>query len=71
MTSAQIQQVEIPADRTGPLPDFPGDPSDGRLLQEHLEEHGYALLRGALDLAEITAARAEVFGRLAEMGEVA
>lgn len=71
MITACIQQVEIPSDRIGLLPDFSGDPSDGHLLQEHLEEHGYVLLRGALDVEEVVAARAEVFGRLAEMGEIA
>ena len=71
MITACIQQVEIPSDRMGLLSDFPGDPSDGHLLQAHLEEHGYVLLRGALDVEEVVAARAEVFGRLAEMGEVA
>ncbi len=39
-------------------------------LRERLAADGYLLLRGVIDRATIAAARREVFGRLAEVGEV-
>ncbi len=39
-------------------------------LRERLAADGYLLLRGVLDKATVAAARREIFGRLAEVGEV-
>ena len=40
-------------------------------LPARLADDGYALLRGVLDVDEVMAARAAVFARLAEVGEIA
>ncbi|MDP6442198.1 MAG: phytanoyl-CoA dioxygenase family protein [Pirellulaceae bacterium] len=40
------------------------------VLADSLARHGYLFVRGLLDGVEIEAARAEVFGRLAEVGEI-
>ncbi len=72
MTStATIQGREIPAERFGRLAEFPGAATDGTLLKQHLNDHGYVLLKAALDIDLVAAARSEVFGRLAEVGEIA
>ena len=47
-----------------------GDDDTGR-LRTALARDGYVLVRGALDREAVLAARAEVFARLAEVGEVA
>lgn len=70
-SAATIQGVEIPTERFGHLADFPGSASDTALLKQHLNDHGYVLLRDVLDVDLVTAARSEVFGRLAEQGEIA
>lgn len=66
----QIQGLEIPADRFAAPGDFLGAATDAGLLGQHLDEHGYVLLRGGLDVEEVQAARAEVFERLGEVGEI-
>ena len=45
------------------------DPIEGK-LKSRLEEDGYLFLAGALDRSEVLAARAEIFDRLARVGEV-
>jgi len=45
--------------------------SDGTALRARLAEDGYLFLRGALDRDEVLAARHEVLGRMAEVGEIA
>ncbi|MDX6751736.1 phytanoyl-CoA dioxygenase family protein [Geminicoccaceae bacterium 1502E] len=40
-------------------------------LAAQLDQHGYLLLRSALEAGEVAAARAEVLARLAEVGEIA
>ncbi len=44
--------------------------ADGETLRAALAADGYLLLRGALPRTDVLAARAEVFGRLAEVGEI-
>jgi ectoine hydroxylase-related dioxygenase (phytanoyl-CoA dioxygenase family) len=44
--------------------------SDAAELRRSFDEHGYVLLRGVLDRADVLSARAEVFERLAAVGEV-
>ncbi len=70
-STATIQGVEIPSERFGHLADFPGSASDAALLKQHLNDHGYVLLRNVLDVDLVTAARSEVFGRLADQDEIA
>lgn len=69
MVEAFSQQQAAPAELLGPLVEAPSD--DPHALRSGFREHGYALLRGALDAAEVRAARRAVFGRLAEVGEIA
>ena len=43
---------------------------DARELRRHLSDYGYVFLRGVLNKDEVLTARAEVFSRLAEVGEI-
>jgi len=65
---AVIQQREIPGELLGELQECTGGPKD---LRAALAEHGYVLVRGALDVDTVMTARAEVFGRLKSVGEIA
>jgi ectoine hydroxylase-related dioxygenase (phytanoyl-CoA dioxygenase family) len=53
-----------------PLRETPAWRERPALLRERLDEDGYVLLRGCLERDAVMAARAEVFARLAEVGEV-
>ena len=64
-------EEEIPRDMLGTLRDSASDIAAPETLRSHLEQDGYLFLRGVLDKREVLAARAEVFGRLEEVGEVA
>ena len=66
-----IQGRPIPADRVGTLKPFAGDPADPGELAEGLDEDGYLYLKGRLNIDLVLAARAEVFGQLAAVGEIA
>lgn len=68
---AQVRSRPVPAERLGPLVDATALLPDPAKLREHFAAQGYVLLRNVLDRAEVLAARREVFGRLAEMGEIA
>lgn len=70
MLTPAIQQREIPSSLFGPLVEFRGDTCSESALQSQLSEHGYCLLRGALDRHEVLAARREVFERLESVGEI-
>ena len=52
-----IQQRRIPDDRFARLVEFDGDPNSVIAVQRFLSEHGYILLRRALDRAKVIAAR--------------
>ena len=67
----QIQQREIPADRFGRLMEYEGRVDSTNDAQRFLQEHGYLLLRQALDAEKVMAARAEVLSRLHDVGEIA
>lgn len=60
----------IAEDIIGPLRDSTDSLGQPVELSRRLDEDGYLFLRGALDRDEVLAARAEVLGRLAEVGEV-
>lgn len=66
-----MQGRAIPADLLGPLRETEYDPAGGTLLRERLQDDGYLFLRGVHDVNNVLAARKEVFGRLAEVGEIA
>ena len=61
--------VEVPADLLGPLVATPAD-AGAKQLQSNLKQNGYLYIQAALDTDAVLAARAEVFGKLAEVGEV-
>jgi ectoine hydroxylase-related dioxygenase (phytanoyl-CoA dioxygenase family) len=66
----RIAGRDVPPELLGALVETPHDASPAR-LRAALATDGYVLLRGALDRDAVLAARAEVFGRLAEVGEIA
>lgn len=68
--SVTIQQREVPPERFGDLSEFAGSTDSTPELQQFLGQHGYVLLRGALDRAAVMAAREEVLSRLHDVGEV-
>jgi len=61
----------VPAALAGRLAETPETLDDGAGLARRLAEQGYLVLRGLLDREAVLAARREVFGRLAEIGEIA
>jgi hypothetical protein len=67
----RIAGKPVPADLLGPLHALAGERSDPAAWQTALDAGGHVLLRGALVRDAVLAARAEVFGRLAEVGEIA
>ena len=70
MTDFVVQGQAVPEELTGPFSDSTAHVSDGAKLQCRLDHDGYVFLRDVLDKEEVMAARAEVFGRLAEVGEI-
>jgi hypothetical protein len=58
-------------DATGAMRDASALASDGAALRARLEEDGYLLLRGIIPRELVLAARREVLGRMAEVGEIA
>lgn len=66
MTSS-IAGRRLPPERLGRLRDAPSDPAAQRA---RFVEEGYLLLRGALPVADVLAARAEVLARLRAVGEI-
>lgn len=66
-----IQQREIPADSFGRLVEFDGQPDSPTEVQQFLEDHGYIVVRQALDRATVLSAREEVLSRLHEVAEIA
>ena len=71
MQDALIQQRPIPSELIGPLKECDAGIDDPAALQRALQQDGYVFLRSALDADEVLSARAEVFGRLAAVGEIA
>jgi len=67
--SVTVAGRPVPPALLGPLADSTG--AADAALAGRLAADGYVLVRGALDRAQVQAARAEVFGRLAAVGEVA
>jgi hypothetical protein len=60
----------LPDTRVGELRDSSTVATDPGALARRLADDGYVFLRGALDPDEVRAARAEVFRRLVEVGEI-
>ena len=70
MKNCLSQDMLVPQDLIAPLPDSTPLRRDPEALRQGLDKDGYLFLRGVLDRDEILAARAEIFGRLAAVGEV-
>ncbi|MBT4867011.1 MAG: hypothetical protein HON53_18050, partial [Planctomycetaceae bacterium] len=70
MSRCIAQGRPVPNDVLGPLRDSTGVADDANELQRRIGDDGYLFLRGVVDRTEIMAARAEVFARLADVGEI-
>lgn len=71
MFDCSIKQAEIPHDILAPLRDSSRIAEDGEQLRQCFDQDGYIFLRGVVPADGVHAARKEVFGRLAEVGEIA
>lgn len=69
-TECRVQGQVIPQDLLGELRETAFDREQGDVLRQRLEEDGYLLLRRITAEDLVRAAREEVFGRLAEVGEI-
>jgi hypothetical protein len=70
MRDGITQQHLVPDEILGPLVESPRGLVDPVALRRSFADNGYVLLRDVLDGDEISAARKEVFARLAEMEEI-
>jgi hypothetical protein len=64
------QGQPLPDARVGELRDSSAVAADAAELERRLAADGYVYVRGALDVAEVQAARVEVFERLVRVGEI-
>jgi hypothetical protein len=71
MDIAVVQQRSVPAELFGPLKEFSGDLNNFADVEQAFDNDGYLCLRGALNRDDVLSARAEVFGRMHEVGEIA
>lgn len=71
MSQCVAQGRVVSEELLGPLRDSTDAVTNPEELQRRLAEDGYLFVRNVVNEADIAAARAEVFGRLAEVGEIA
>lgn len=71
MFECQVHGKPVPTDIVGAFCDSTDVMADAAALQTRMREDGYVFLRGVVGPAAIAMARREVFGRLADMGEIA
>jgi hypothetical protein len=71
MFDCQINRQPVPNDILAPYRDSTEAATDGDELRRRFERDGYIFIRGVVPQPSIRAAREEVFGRLAEVGEIA
>lgn len=71
MFDCRINQESVPQDILAPYRESTDVTSDSDELRRRFEEDGYIFVRGAVPEDSVQAAREEVFGRLAEVGEIA
>lgn len=64
------QGVPVPPEMAAEFRDSSADVTDPAALQQRMEADGYLFFRGVLNREQVLAARQEVFGRLAEVGEI-
>ena len=70
MKGCVVQNRPVPEQLMGQFRESSTEVSSGPELRRRLAEDGYVFLRGVLEEAEVLAARAEVFGRLLDVGEI-
>lgn len=70
MFDCQINKQPVPEDILAPFRDSTDAVSDGEELPRRFEQDGYVFVRGVVPEVSVQAAREEVFGRLAEVGEI-
>ena len=70
MVDAIAQGRRVPVELLGELLDSTSQGGRPNELRERLAADGYVLLRGVVDRETVLAARAEVFERLAQVGEI-
>lgn len=70
MFDCRINEQPVPADCLGVFHDSTSSAADGAALRSRFEQDGYLFVRGVVPQRSIQAAREEVFGRLAEVGEI-
>ncbi len=71
MFDCQVHGKPVPPDVLGGFRDSTEVMTDSAALQARMREDGYVFLRGVVGPSSIAMARKEVFGRLAEVGEIA
>ncbi len=68
--TCQMQGRTLPTDVVGPLIETVFNPTQPETMRQRLAQDGYLFFRDVLPVSDILSARAEVFERLAEVGEV-
>lgn len=69
-TMPVLEGRSLPGSAVASMRDSSDLTGDGAALRARLAADGYLLLRGALDRDDVLAARREVLGRMAEVGEI-
>ena len=70
MFDCRINQEPVPDDILAPYRDSTDAADDGDELRRRFEEDGYIFVRGMVPEDSVQSAREEVFGKLAEVGEI-
>ncbi|MDA0589693.1 MAG: phytanoyl-CoA dioxygenase family protein [Planctomycetota bacterium] len=71
MFDCRIDRQPVPDDILAPYRDSTESACDGDELRQRFEQDGYIFVRGVVPPSDVQAARDEVFGRLAEVEEIA
>ncbi len=71
MFDCQVHGKPVPTDIVGAFRDSTDVMADAVTLRARMREDGYVFLRGVVGPSSIAMARREVFGRLADVGEIA
>ena len=70
MLDGMTQQRRVPDALLGPLVEATSFLNNSQKLRRSFADNGYVLLRGVLSCEDVSAARKEVFNRLAAVGEI-
>ena len=71
MQTVVARGENIPAEYIAPLQDSSALLSNPELLRQRFLEQGYVHIKGFFERPDVMAARADIFSRLAEVGEIA